>query len=262
MNELATIQTTNPFTLALQSKRILDEKKPDMMKVIMEVLPKTYYDAGQVMPGHDVKQQTVNLQVLSGALYEEIKQFFPFLKVDELKLAFRNGVRKEYGEYFGLNIVTFHTWIKGLQMDERRKESLKAIKEAKEREYAPVIGKDEAETQWKRTILSQFTNFKETGHFICEFPSFQFAEFEKRGLISLTDAEKKVIYEDAKNLLLEEKRLRRLNPKSKEELNQLSDFIKRATENNLNSNEQSAIKNAARKLAIRKLYESVGELEL
>lgn len=262
MNELATIKTANPYSIAVQSKRILDEKKPDMMKMIMEVLPKTYYDAGQVMPGHDVKQQTVNLQVLATNLYEEIKSFFPFLKVEEMMLAFRNGVRGEYGDFFGLNIVTFHKWIKGFQTDDRRKRALVEIKEWNEREPEPLMTKEQAFKAWCDTIQTQFERFKETGVFVCANPTHHYRRFQELGLISLTGEQMDAILVRAKESIIKRKKLQRLNPNNHAERKELGDFIEHATKGELTPTEKEVIRVEARRIAIEDYYKTIDKLKL
>lgn len=259
---LQKIETTNPFTIALQSEKILDAKKSDMMKMILEVLPKTYYDAGQVMPGHDVNAQKQNLQVLSGALYEEIKTFFPFLKVEELKLSFRNGVRGEYGEFFGLNIVTFHKWIKGFISDERRKQSLLAIKTAKEAEPAPLMTEAEAFEAWKETIQRQFVKFKETGVLISYNPTHHYRRFQELGLIKLDGAQIDEFLTQAKEVCIKEARLRRLNPDSHKHRQELNSFIDRATKGELTATEKEKVRVEARRIAILTYYQTIEKLEI
>ena len=257
---LATIQK-NSYQLALESNRISEMKKPDLEKIFIELFMKTYFEAGQVVPGFDTKQQSIHLKLLSNALHEEMAGF-KFLRIEELRLAFKNGLRGEYGEYFGLNIKTFHQWIKGFQFDEKRKQALQKKKAESEKVLEPVMTRTEAEWGWKLAIEDQFRKFKESGIFVCEFPNFQFEEFERRGLISLTIEKKKEIFLQAKESVLKADKVRRLNPRSRVEYVELCDQIKRIEENKANSNDQAKIKAEARRIAIKNFYESISELTL
>lgn len=258
--KLATIQK-NSYQLAIESTKISDMKKSDLEKTFIEILMKTYFDAGQVVQGYDTKQQSIHLKLLSNGLYEEL-QAFNFLRIDELKLAFKNGVRGEYGEWFGINIKTFHQWIKGFQFDQKRKDAIEKRKAENEKPLPPVMTPDQAEYEWKLAIKSQFSKFKESGIFVCEFPNFQFEEFEKRGLIDLSVSEKKEILSQAKNVILQKSRIKRLNPRSHAEIAELSAEIKRIEENQANSKDQAKIKAEARRIAIKKYYESINTLNL
>ena len=84
---------------------------------VIKALAKTYIDSGKVI-------ETKELLSLSNGVINEVKRYFASLKIDELDLCFQNGVRKQYGEYFGLNIVTFHQWIKSYILEEKRIEAL------------------------------------------------------------------------------------------------------------------------------------------
>lgn len=258
--ELAKI-SSNPYQLALESHKIAEMKKSDAVSVMIDILSKTYYDAGQVMPGYNVPEQTKNLQVLAGALHEETKQF-GFLRIEELRIAFKNGVRGEYGEYFGLNIKTFYQWIKGFQMDDKRKNAILAAKAASEAEIKPVWSADKAEYEYKQTITRQFEAYKAGGPLIISFPIKQYQDLEQRGLVAYSNAEKLEFMEKAKVKFLAEAKIRRLNPKNKMELSELSKQIARIEEGNNNDSDKYKIKAAACELAIRSFYDSIQTLNL
>lgn len=62
--------------------------------------------------------------IIATALYSDLCERFPDLTMQEVQMAFKNGVRKDYGEYYGLNIVTFNGWLKAFIADEKRAEAL------------------------------------------------------------------------------------------------------------------------------------------
>jgi hypothetical protein len=130
---------------------------------VIKVLAKTYIDCGKVI-------ESKELMSLSNGVINEIKRYFINLKIDELDLCFQNGVRKVYGEYFGLNIVTFHQWIKSFMAEEKRLEAIKIrstpriepIKEYTEEDKLRI--RDEFMSYAKST-------YKKTGHFGLYEPS-------------------------------------------------------------------------------------------
>lgn len=248
--------TKNPFVLALQSKKILDyENTSDVLKEFSDIISKTFFEAGQ-------KTEADNLKLLCHGLYEEINKYFPFMSMEEIRIAFSNGVRKEYGDFFGINISTFNFWLKSWQSDEKRKQAQSAIRAANEVEYKPVMTPTEAEYEWKNTILHQFAKFKKTGILTIFMPVRLFKNFEDNGLIKLTKEEKNIIYKQATEATLKGLKIARLNPKTKLHLKELNDTIKRIEENQPTSADQSKIKSAACEIAIRNFYESIEKLEL
>lgn len=53
-------------------------------------------------------------------LTKEILNNFRNLRVDEISIAFKNGLNNEYGEFFGLNVKTYVQWIKVYYNSEKR----------------------------------------------------------------------------------------------------------------------------------------------
>jgi len=56
----------------------------------------------------------------AGLLREEIKGKFESLTLAEVKDAFKKGIRREYGDYFGLCPATYHKFIKCAFEDPKR----------------------------------------------------------------------------------------------------------------------------------------------
>lgn len=257
--ELAKTENRNPYIVAITSGKILEMKKSDALKEIIDLLQKTYYDAGQVMPGHDVKTQSQNLQILARAIFEEVEKTFRNLRIEEIKLAFRNGVRKEYGDFFGLNVSTFHGWIKRFVADEKRAE---AYAKTKQEVIMPIATESEAFEMWREAIKKQFEQFKSTGILSCEFPTYQFKEFERLGILVLSIEEKMALLEPAKRKLIERKKLLRLRPKNKASFAGAADFLRAAETDTLSENQKEEIKQQARLMAIENYYTSITTLKL
>lgn len=254
-NNLATI-TGNPYRLALISKKIVDMPKVEVMKEFLNIFSKMYFDSGQQIPENEYQK------LLCNSWHQEVSTDFKFLRIDEMRLAFHNGIRKQYGEFFGLNIATFHIWVKGYLAEEKRKYELAKLKEENDAPPKPIMSESEAEYLWRQTIKKQFAHFKETGHLVIEFPSHVFERFEKLGLIKLTDEEKKPIYEQAKVKLCELKRLIRLNPKNRIEMNNATAFLNRVSTNQLTISDKQEIKSEARRIAIENFYNSITALNI
>ena len=157
------IKQNNHYLTALNSKLIVDMQQQELKDRVIKVLAKTYIDCGKVI-------ESKELISLSNGVINEIKRYFINLKIDELDLCFQNGVRKVYGEYFGLNIVTFHQWIKSFMAEEKRLEAIKIrstpriepIKEYTEEDKLRI--RDEFMSYAKSTYLK-------TGHFGLYEPS-------------------------------------------------------------------------------------------
>jgi hypothetical protein len=153
----------NHYLTALNSKLIVDMQQQELKDRVIKTLAKTYIDCGKVI-------ESKELMSLSNGVINEIKRYFINLKIDELDLCFQNGVRKVYGEYFGLNIVTFHQWIKSFMAEEKR---LDAIKIRSTPRIEPI---KEYTAEDKIRIRDEFmsyakSTYKKTGHFGLYEPS-------------------------------------------------------------------------------------------
>ena len=250
----------NPYAIALTSAKIVEMKKSESLSEFADIISTVYFNAGQ-------KSEKEMLKALCIALHDEVKKYFPFLRMDELRIAFANGVRGEYrGEkdssYIGINIASFNQWIKGYLNDQRRKDAKLAIQAASERVYAPSMSKTEAEYEWKRTIIGQFNKFKETGVLHCDFPNHLFQRLEERGLLVLSNEQKNVIMSEAKERLLNRKKIEALNPLNKSHFKELLSIIQKITDGTTTSVEQALIKTEARRIAIMQYYQTIETLNL
>jgi hypothetical protein len=157
------IKQQNHYLTALNSKLIVDMQQNELKDRVIKTLAKTYIDCGKVI-------ESKELISLSNGVINEIKRYFINLKIDELDLCFQNGVRKVYGEYFGLNIVTFHQWIKSFMAEEKR---LEAIKIRSTPRIEPI---KEYTAEDKLRIRDEFmsyakSTYKKSGHFGLYEPS-------------------------------------------------------------------------------------------
>lgn len=197
-------------------------------------------------------------------LFAVAKEKFADFSLGEMKLAFRMNTLQELEtchEHYQLFDLKFFSNV----LIEFRRSRSKA--KQREREILPEVQKPlmselEALYSWKLTIQKQFAEFKENGVLECQFPNQLFDYLEKSGAISLTGEEKNQIIEKAKAKIVGSKKQQRLNPKNKTHLWQLSDFIKRATENTLRGVEQAEIKQEARRMCIVNYYQTIEKLIL
>lgn len=117
------------------------------------------------------------------------------IRVKEINIAFSNGVHKKYGDYFGLNAVSFYQFIKSYVIDSNRLETLKEKNNAMQGNNKP--SDDEIYQLKKINALSALKEFKEKGtcgRFALDVYSF----FEEIKLITLSQEEKNEYWRLAK----------------------------------------------------------------
>lgn len=245
--ELAKIET-NKYLAALTSGKFLDLNKHEGVKILADIISKIQFEAGQMM---SEKDKFLNAELM----HEEIRSNFAFIRTEEIRLAFANGVRGEYGDFYGLNIKTFYSWLKNYQTSEKRRSEMAKLKTGKEE---PVIDKSEAKKLYWQKIAKDIQKFKETGHFEPFMPLKMFRAFWNQGLIRITKAESDVY----KNQAIEEirkERERYSKPVSKKEHQKklALNVIIAAYETSQLSNEQDLIiKERAAELCLKDYFKN------
>lgn len=246
---LKKIEHEGTLLAALKSTRILDLQKQAATERISEMLTQVYYTAGQKLEGKD-------LSLLTQALYLEVKNYFSFLRIEELKIALNEGVRGQYGEYFGINIKTIHNWVRAYQVSENRKQKLKELK-AETSDYKPDLNAIKCE-YWNY-ILMQLKRFKNGGQMEITNPLMMFREFWNNDLLKPTKEEaeefkQQAVYELEKRRDLVQKALTR---KEYNEYHSLSEIVKGFEEDKLTKEQDTIIKSKAAELCLMDYFRKI-----
>lgn len=100
-------------------KAIKDLTPNEVKRHCNEIIAKAFADDGKFQ----VTSEMLSFQSL--ALFEELKGKFKDLTIDEVKEAFRLGIRGETGAYFGLCAKTYHQFIKHYFERKERSEAMR-----------------------------------------------------------------------------------------------------------------------------------------
>lgn len=141
---------------ALSSSRICDLPEIEVDKVLMTAVHKAYRDKGQPVD-NDTMDYIVN------NLFSSVLQACPFIRIAEIPIAIDKGILGDYGEYFGLNVVTFVNFIKSHYTSEKRAEIAKQI--VPKEEEKPIPSETEILTMDKQLLIKAFDTFKSIGYY-------------------------------------------------------------------------------------------------
>lgn len=97
----------------------LQEAEENLINAIKRALLTCYFELNQAVPS------TIDLSVLVNKILDSIQEKYTSLRADEIAEAFSNGIRKQYGEYYGLCLISFEQFIGGYLTDPRRVEQAK-----------------------------------------------------------------------------------------------------------------------------------------
>jgi hypothetical protein len=93
---------------SLKIKDISD--KNTVVKQIHVFINYTILDKG-------INLEPTEINYIKTRVVDDIMRDFSHLSVDDFKLAFYYGVRGEFGDYFGINPITFYNWIKSYKTE-------------------------------------------------------------------------------------------------------------------------------------------------
>jgi len=120
MNTIAKTSTTAPI------KKISDAFRAGKQEIMVQNIKERIMEAavyrGIRMAGEDALKAAMSY-------LEDLKRYFPGLALEEVTEIIRDGVRKEYGEFYGLNAGTLYDWTCAYMRSPKREAYVKAVRE-------------------------------------------------------------------------------------------------------------------------------------
>lgn len=83
---------------------IIKSDKNEIRTLIKECLARTFSETGFKTP------EQVEKTILINGVCEDIRREFPDYTKDEIRMIFRDGCRKKYGDFFGISVSTIYQW--------------------------------------------------------------------------------------------------------------------------------------------------------
>lgn len=224
--------------------RIMEQNQSDLYNPLVGIIGKVFLMAGQEIGKTD-------LQALANAMSNTLCRKFTALTIQEVNIAMEKGVMKEYGKYFGLNIVTFNDWLLAYMDSSERLEAIEkqmktnAIEAPKEPTTAELI------QMKKETILYGLKVYQSHGVY-SRNPQHLYRYLEEFQLITLSPAEKKDLMVKANTTMDEEFK----NLKTKKNVTkQLGDILDGMLNPRFRTDKQIAI--YAMQMAINGFYKQI-----
>lgn len=184
---------------ALNTELVSNSLPPSIFNAIKVGVAKSYADTGFNIPGTDEeKRQSQEYLIMEVMKY--IRKMYQGLRLGEIPIAFAAGIRKEYGDYMGLSVLSFCNFVDGYIKDQARKNALLEkgklmIEESRIPDYNEVF--DTAKGNALKA-LSDLKACNELGLYSGVVHDF----LETIGLIDLEDDEIKELKAEARQLIL------------------------------------------------------------
>lgn len=119
------------FIIDTKSKKLSEYDRIEVEKLCREICLKAFVDTGSSKVGNEL------LKITTSCLLSEILPYKNNLSPLGLKMAIEKGIRKEYGEYYGINAVSFNMFLKGYMTSQERSNAI-----IKQREHEIKVAND------------------------------------------------------------------------------------------------------------------------
>lgn len=151
----ALMQSERGFITDYYSPKISQIEHIEVEKYCRELVVKAFLDVGQA------KVDNTIIKLMTGGLIGEILPYKNTISLSGVKTAIEKGIRKEYGEYYGINSVSFNQFLKGYMNSVER---LDAVTKQKEYERNIIIERENAKNldAGKEFTLYSFEKYNET----------------------------------------------------------------------------------------------------
>ncbi|WP_316841318.1 hypothetical protein [Pedobacter gandavensis] len=185
--QLSLIEYPSEGELLLKMPAIRTNEDQEVFEVIVRALAKSYTDLGMAQPPQKDKDYLAN------ELTDLIPRHFPFIRLQEIPLAFSRGIRGKYGPFYGLNVVTFEKFIEAHLQHEVREQLMRAAGFIKQYEVPDRISRFRVAKQNAMDAMRLVDAGKEvlSGGIVYDF-------LDGLGLISFSNAEKWEFMKEAK----------------------------------------------------------------
>lgn len=219
---------------------------------LKDILVKTIWESGIGMEKADQK-------LFITVAIDDIKNEFPMLTISDVRIALKKGVRKKYGEFYGINITTINVWLNKYS-DEDKIQSMEKLLLIKPMEEEKIYTQEEKLANhkiWIEGVYAEFEKYKQTGHYSFYDFNGAFYKYAKDiELIKLTEEQQTVIYDKA---VLEYKKSKNL--KNARSVGERADF-KHIIENLQKDNDKpykEAISLICKKMVVQDLFKTFAE---
>lgn len=183
------------YVKAKDSPKIFEMPAVEAEIMIYNLISETQINIGHTKSAEDSK---IN-QISAAAILNLIYQKYRTLTINELKLAFLNGLSGDYGDYIGVNLKTASQWIRGYSGAEIKRKALSEWNKCLDSDKKEELTETQKEEIELKALLNYFNEFKENNK--TSVPDFISAIFylrlKQKGLINFSDDEKAKMYEIA-----------------------------------------------------------------
>jgi len=198
MNQLATknqfeklpdnIQVSNKLRELYNANKGITIRKAEDKNVVVKQIH-VFINMTILDKGVNLEKDEINY--IKTRVVDDIMRDFSNLTVDDVRLAFYYGLRGEFGEYFGINPITFYNWLKSYKNElipSVYKEIIPLLPSPKKEEN--IVDRKTLDLQLADNLKEAFENLVNLGHFeLFDIGNIHFNLLKRMDLIKLSDSE-------------------------------------------------------------------------
>lgn len=242
--------TTNDLSIvkAIESRLVNSVSDDELKGKLLELVHNAHLTAG-IKPPEDKRELNITLN----EIIAEQRRNRSNLRFKELEIAFKNGVHKKYGEYYGLNAVSFCMFIREYLKEEARIEALRLKNTSAEPKLEPTL-EQRFETA-KSNALTSFENYK-LGKDISIVAPTVYKFLRRLNLFEYSDEEQQEFITEAREEMLQMLKAEKANCIDRSKRNELKSIIENFNpEKNLSLNDK--IINHAKRLGLYAFFQEL-----
>ena len=168
---------------AARGTRIADLPREALIDRLSGILSGTYILVGFQLPAIS------DITLLTAKLATDLLESYAFLSVEEVELCFELGARGQYGDFAGLNLRTFHRWLRIYKTSEARYRLV--TRRETTRAALPATTPGHKRACEDRLLQKAFATYRERRDFERLLPVHLYGLLQERGLIADTPEEKR-----------------------------------------------------------------------
>lgn len=179
---------------------------------LVKIIAKAIWDMGITEKSMTKEEQLAFIPIG----IEEIKEF-DMLTIEDVRIAFKRGSRRKYGDFFQMSITTINCWLTAY-VDETKPSAMLRLQYIKKveirtiiqivKEEQIIVSDEELKRRydlWIGSIYQRFEDFKVSGNYdFVDFGNRFYNYCKKLGLIKLNEKQQQDLWDRAVKLLKDE----------------------------------------------------------
>lgn len=162
---------------------------------IMELVNRAYAELGHVPPGSSMEERKKHILGTAQLIINDLNLYYPYVRILEVANAITQGIRREFGDYYGFNVIAVHGFVeKYLELEERRGALERQNRYLDSLQEPEELTPEQIEQIMADGLMNCRDTYLTTGRIIdWGHPNYQ--QLVDSGKLVLTEEDKKEIYE-------------------------------------------------------------------